>query len=86
VRDARQVLAATTIPLAAEFDTPDQAPLDGPGFIQFNGVGNDGHELAQDPGLELEVYKLLHARSSGRNYRLSARNSKENGKLLAPHA
>ena len=32
-----------------------------------------------------EVYKLLHAKCAT-NYRLSARNSKENGKLLAPHA
>jgi hypothetical protein len=42
-------------------------------------------KLAQDPELEREVYKLLHAKCVT-NYRLSARNSKGNGKMGARHA
>jgi hypothetical protein len=45
--------------------------------------------MAQDPELERAVYNLLYARCRPRGMPkngLSARNSKENGKLGARHA
>jgi hypothetical protein len=42
--------------------------------------------LAKDPALERAVFKLLDAARSRRKFALSARNSKENGKLGARYA
>ena len=42
--DTRKLLAATVLPLAAEFNTPDEKPIVSAELIRFNGIGAEGHE------------------------------------------
>jgi hypothetical protein len=44
VRDVAKIIEATNIPLALEYDEPEKKPEISPWCIQFNGVGDDGHE------------------------------------------
>jgi hypothetical protein len=44
VADCGSLFATTTVPLAAEYDDPDEPPVASPAIVRFNGVGEDGHE------------------------------------------
>lgn len=41
---AKRIIEVTTVPLAFEYDEPEEKPVADASQIRFNGVGNDGHE------------------------------------------
>lgn len=41
---ARQIIAASQVPLAFEYNDPISAPQIDADYIRFNGIGDDGHE------------------------------------------
>lgn len=59
--DVRDIIAASGVPIAYEYDTPSYPPRLGAGLIHYNGVGDDGHEafyikaeksgIANEPGM-----------------------------------
>lgn len=42
--DVQKIINATTIPLAYEYDAPNDKPLINHETIRFNGINDDGHE------------------------------------------
>ena len=60
--DVKAVIKSTNIPLAYEYDTPNDKPLLNHETVRFNGVGDDGHEtfLLERDNLGFEFCKTAY--------------------------